>query len=149
MEFTFLLPLTVGLTIGYKAWGSSHDIAHLAVIFAIVNLLVSLLLAPWEIQILLLILTAIIAKPLWQKFENKGGPWQSENSPKTDAKLHYRGISYESKKPAILVNNAEKITKCYRGVDYECSQKSTQVANNVPDKVIKYRGVDIKTKIKD
>ena len=149
MEFTFLLPLTIGLIVGYKAWGSRHDIAHLAVTFSAISLLTSLLLAPWEVQIILLILTAIIAKVLWENFDNKNSLQQSETSENQDKELHYRGISYDTKKIDTPINNTEKTIKCYRGIDYESSGASAQKTNETPDKVIKYRGVDIKTKIKD
>ncbi|AIE73602.1 MULTISPECIES: DUF4278 domain-containing protein [unclassified Synechocystis] len=149
MEFTFLLPLTIGLMVGYKAWGSQHDIAHLAVVFAIVNLLVSLLLAPWEIQVVLLILIVVLAGPLWQKFDNKNNFQVAQTNEDKDATLHYRGVTYESPKSAVSIEETKKVTKCYRGIDYESSGAYTRSDNDPKGKVIKYRGINIKTKAED
>ncbi|MBE9174869.1 DUF4278 domain-containing protein [Synechocystis salina LEGE 06155] len=149
MEFTFLLPLTVGLIVGYKAWGSRHDIAHLAVIFAVANLLASLLLAPWEVKVILLILAAIVVGPLWQSFDNKNTLANTLTSDSKDTELHYRGISYESSKSTVPIEKTQKISKCYRGIDYESSGTYTPKNNEVKGKVIKYRGVDIGTKTQD
>ncbi len=149
MEFTFLLPLTIGLIVGYKALGSNHDIAHLAGIFALASLLLSLLLAPWEVQIAILVLGGVIARLLWQKFENKNNLQESEGTKKQDKELQYRGISYGSKKSDIPITKTEKITKCYRGIDYESSGISEKKIDEMPGKVIKYRGVDLKNKVKD
>jgi membrane protein implicated in regulation of membrane protease activity len=95
MEFAFLLPLTIGLIVVYRAWGSNHDIAHLAIIFAVASLLAGLLLSPWEVQIVLLILIGIVAKLLWQNFDDKNDFQDPKNTENKDANLHYRGISYE------------------------------------------------------
>ncbi len=149
MEFTFLLPLTIGLMVGYKAWGSRHDIAHLAVIFAVVNLLASLLLAPWEVKVVLLILAAIVVGPLWQSFDSKNNLPDTQTSDSKETELHYRGISYESSKSTVPIEKTEKISKCYRGIDYESSGTYTAQNNEVKGKVIKYRGVDIGTKTQD
>lgn len=146
MEFTFLLPLTIGLMVGYKAWGSRHDIAHLAVIFAVANLLASLLLAPWEVKVILLILAAIVVGPLWQSFDNKNNLPNTQTIDSKETELHYRGISYESPKSTIPIEKTEKISKCYRGIDYESSGTYTAQNNEVKVKAIKYRGVDIGTK---
>ncbi|MBE9202580.1 DUF4278 domain-containing protein [Synechocystis salina LEGE 06099] len=149
MEFTFLLPLTIGLMVGYKAWGSRHDIAHLAVIFAVVNLLASLLLAPWEVKVILLIITALVVGPLWQSFDSKNNLQNIPTSDSKETELHYRGISYESPKSTVPIEKTEKISKCYRGIDYESSGTCTPQNNEVKGKVIKYRGVDIRVKKQD
>ncbi|QUS60417.1 DUF4278 domain-containing protein [Synechocystis sp. PCC 7339] len=149
MEFTFLVPLSIGLMVGYKAWGSRHDIAHLAVIFAVVNLLASLFLAPWEVKVILLIITALVVGPLWQSFDSKNNLQNIPTSDNKETELHYRGISYESPKSTVPIEKTQKISKCYRGIDYESSGTCTPQNNEVKGQVIKYRGVDIKAKKQD
>ncbi len=146
MEFIFVLPLTIGLIFGYKTLGSNDDIAHLVAIFALLNLLVSLLLAPWEIQIVLLILVAVIARLLWQSLDERISFFKSEAITNKNTGLHYRGIGYELNTSGVPLKSTEKSPKCYRGIEYDSSISSTEEVKNIPDTVIKYRGVNVQGK---
>ncbi|MFM1841485.1 MAG: hypothetical protein RLZZ490_216 [Cyanobacteriota bacterium] len=146
MEFSFLVPLGIGLIVGYKSLGSNHDIAHLVAVFAVINLLVSLLLAPWEIQIILLGVGAIAVRLLWVKFDHQTDAAQSGNLQENQAsKLQYRGISYQSCGAIESPEQTEQAVKCYRGINYQSPKPSSEVAQAIPKKVIKYRGTEIRS----
>ncbi len=147
MEFSFLVPLGIGLIVGYKSLGSNHDIAHLVAVFAVINLLASLLLAPWEIQILLLFVVAIAVRFLWVKFDNKlDADALSGWKDKKESSLHYRGIDYQAPATTELPENKEKVVKCYRGISYQSTELSAKEIKDIPKKVIKYRGTEVKPK---
>jgi len=144
MEFSFLVPLAIGLMVGYKSLGSNHDIAHLVSVFAVINLLVSLLLAPWEIQIILLGVVAIAARLLWIKFDGKTDPTQSASLPENqESKLQYRGIGYQSSGATESQSKTKPVAKCYRGISYQSPESCAPVAQDLPKKVIKYRGTEV------
>lgn len=59
MHFSFLIPLCTGLVTGYVAKKSQDDIAYIISIFTIISLILSLILAPWQLQFLLLLVVLI------------------------------------------------------------------------------------------
>ena len=67
MPLFFLIPLCTGLVTGYLFKKSSDEIAYLAGVFAAISLILSLILAPWQIQLGLLILVLVITNKLLQK----------------------------------------------------------------------------------
>jgi hypothetical protein len=149
MEFSFLVPLGIGLIVGYKSLGSNHDIAHLVAVFAVINLLISLLLAPWEIQILLLFVVAIAVQLLWAKFDSKNDADILSNFGKNkESTLHYRGIDYQPPAATESPENNEKAVKCYRGISYQSSEIPAKEIKDVPEQVIKYRGTVVNPKQK-
>ncbi|MGA1622687.1 MAG: DUF4278 domain-containing protein [Synechocystis sp.] len=148
MEFSFLLPLGIGLIVGYKSLGSNHDIAHIVAVFAVINLLISLLLAPWEIQIILLVVVAIAVRLLWIKFESKGESDSSAALADSQlSKLQYRGIGYQAPETSDVSEkkaSQEKVVKCYRGINYQSPESSAAAPPELPKTVIKYRGKEVK-----
>jgi hypothetical protein len=149
MEFSFLVPLGIGLIVGYKSLGSNHDIAHFVAIFAVINLLVSLVLAPWEIQILLLFVVAIAVQLLWAKFDAKSDADVLSNlEANKESTLHYRGIDYQPPTTIESPENNEKAVKCYRGISYQSPELSAKATQDLPEKVIKYRGSVVSPKQK-
>lgn len=71
MTLAFLIPLFAGLVSGYIFKKSTDEIGYLPGAFAIVCFLISLVLAPWEIQLLLLVFVLFITQKLLQKNEYK------------------------------------------------------------------------------
>jgi hypothetical protein len=69
MALAFLIPLFTGLVSGYVFKKSTDEIGYLAGAVAIVSFIISLVLAPWEIQLLLLIFVLLITHKLLQKNE--------------------------------------------------------------------------------
>lgn len=59
MPLFFLIPLFVGLLTGYISKKCHDEIAYIISLFTIISLILSLILAPWQIQVVLLILVFI------------------------------------------------------------------------------------------
>ncbi|MGH1395939.1 MAG: hypothetical protein ACRAVC_18215 [Trichormus sp.] len=55
MPLFFLIPLVTGLATGYISQKCHDETAYIISLFTILSLILSLILAPWQIQLLLLI----------------------------------------------------------------------------------------------
>ncbi|MHC5728888.1 MAG: hypothetical protein ACYTXY_33185 [Nostoc sp.] len=71
MPLFFLIPLCTALATGYLFKKSTDEIAYLAGVFAAISLILSLVLAPWQIQFGLLIIVLIITNRLLQENKSK------------------------------------------------------------------------------
>lgn len=142
----FLIPLTICLASGYIFKHSAEEMAYLTGIVAVVSLVLSLALAPWQIQLLVLTLVIISTKRLLSLNEksleleekeqrlNAGGvsyelPASLEPATADDLKFKYRGVSYKPT-PSTQVTEGEMAFK-YRGNPSSVSQ---------PNLELKYRG---------
>ncbi|MEA5596594.1 DUF4278 domain-containing protein [Rivularia sp. UHCC 0363] len=105
MPLFFLIPLTICVITGYISKRCSDEVGYLAGLFAIISLVLSLVLAPWEIQVLLLIVVLVTTKKLLQrnecklKFEENGNNHQNQISQsetlKKQVTRQYRGANYQ------------------------------------------------------
>ncbi|AFY54839.1 hypothetical protein Riv7116_2323 [Rivularia sp. PCC 7116] len=71
MPLFFLIPLSICVITGYIFNRCSDEVGYLAGLFAIMSLVLSLILAPWEIQALLLVIVLVTTKKLLQRNEYK------------------------------------------------------------------------------
>ena len=71
MALFFLIPLGTALATGYLFKKSTDEIAYIAGVFAAISLILSLVLAPWQIQFGLLIIVFIITNRLLQENDSK------------------------------------------------------------------------------
>ena len=71
MPLFFLIPLSICVITGYIFNRCSDEVGYLAGLFAIISLVLSLILAPWEIQVLLLVVVLVTTKKLLQRNEYK------------------------------------------------------------------------------
>lgn len=71
MLLFFLIPLCTALATGYLFKNSTDEIAYLAGVFAAISLILSLILAPWQIQFGFLIIVFVITNRLLQNNESK------------------------------------------------------------------------------
>lgn len=71
MPLFFVIPLTICIITGYIFNRCSDEVGYLAGLFAIISLILSLILAPWEIQVLLLVAVLVTTKKLLQRTEYK------------------------------------------------------------------------------
>lgn len=69
MALFFLLPLFTGLVGGYIFKKSTDEIGYLVGIFAAICIVLGLIFAPWQILLLVLILTLTVPKKLLRKNE--------------------------------------------------------------------------------
>ena len=71
MPLFFLLPLSICVITGYIYNRCSDEVGYLSGLFAIISFILSLILAPWEIQVLLLVTVLVTTKKLLQRNEYK------------------------------------------------------------------------------
>lgn len=62
MQLFFLIPLTICLAAGYVFKNSADEMAELTGLVIFVSLILSLVLAPWQFQLLVLMLVTISTK---------------------------------------------------------------------------------------
>lgn len=170
MDFSFLWPLLFAGVVFYVLKHSADEIAYMSVAVFIVCLLVSLVIAPWQVQLLLLGLVLLSTQRLSQSGDvGVDGKEQSigffvglKNRFKVspgrlvegvyksaavlpDEVLHehlsYRGVDYDLDLPVVEETKRE-ITGTYRGQVWS----SVEVKSSEQEKPveIKYRGATIK-----
>jgi len=71
MPLFFLIPLSICVITGYIFNRCSDEVGYLAGLFAIISLVLSLILAPWEIQVMLLVVVLVTTKKLLLRNEYK------------------------------------------------------------------------------
>ncbi len=109
MSLVFGISLTIVLISAYICKHSSEEIAELATSILLLSLIVSLVLAPWPLQFLLLIL--VVASNQLQLLPSE---LRSEPQAETKIQLMYRGVKYEPT-PSSVEGTNSKITGNYRG----------------------------------
>ncbi len=71
MHLLFLIPLMTSLVAGYIFNKSAQEIADLSGSVAVISLILSLVLAPWQFQLLVLIVVIISTRKLLRQNEYK------------------------------------------------------------------------------
>lgn len=155
MVWYFIIPLGIALVVNYIVKNATDEIAYIATAILVVSLIVSLIIAPWQLQCLLVILVLLSNIRIWQKGEDaideSTEPDQNLNpggSASVPA-LSYRGINYKVQpKNKGEVNQEVKegeIIGKYRGqVLKSHTSKNTQVQTEKTQNFeIKYRGIKV------
>jgi predicted membrane protein len=70
MALFFLVPLCTALVTGYLVKQSTDEIAYIAGVFGSICFILSLVLAPWQIQLLMLVVVLITTNSLLSKNES-------------------------------------------------------------------------------
>ncbi len=127
MVFAFLIPLFTGLVSGYIFQKSTDEIGYLAGVAAVISFVVSLILAPWEIQFLLLVVVLVSTHKLLQQNESRI-KLQSDRDrvlaspqPQIEVPCKYRGANYEPHDTVTEVTEGEIVGK-YRGSPWRSHQ---------------------------
>ncbi len=136
MNWVFITPLAIGLTVAYLFKNATDEGAYLAGSVVLVNLLVSLVIAPWEIKALLLIVVVLISRRLLQPQKE----WTDESSEEKKIELTYRGAKYETTAPDVEVSEGAIAGK-YRGKIWRVHELQNGVTTT--SKNIKYRGAQV------
>lgn len=148
MAWYFIIPLGIALVVYYILKHATDEIAYIATAILVVSLIISLIIAPWQLQFLLLLLVLLSNIRIWQKTEEL----EDDLSP-ADPKINmsYRGINYEVQpKSAIAANEevkeAEMVIGKYRGQVLKThSPQHTQVQSETTRNFeIQYRGIKVK-----
>lgn len=109
MSLVFVISLAILIISAYIFKHSADELSYLAAAISGVSLLISLILAPWPIQLLLLIVVLLSNRQQALPSDYLVEPQEEEK-----AKLTYRGVSYEPTPPPVDVTEAEMTGK-YRG----------------------------------
>lgn len=148
MAWYFIIPLGIALVVYYILKYATDEIAYIATAILVVSLIVSLIIAPWQFQFLLLLLVLLSNIRIWQKTEELDDDL-SPADPKIN--MSYRGINYEVQpKSAIAANEevkeAEMVIGKYRGQVLKThSPQHTQVQSETTRNfAIQYRGIKVK-----
>ncbi|AFZ37268.1 hypothetical protein Sta7437_3776 [Stanieria cyanosphaera PCC 7437] len=148
MHLLFLIPLLLGLVAGYISQSADTEIAYLTTTISIVSLFASIIIAPWQIQLLILLIVMVGAKQLWQRNENKFNLEISEleqtqqSSQENNSQRKYRGVSYQ--KTTSEAQNVDNTTvRKYRGITWIKSVPANSPAK--PKSELKYRGNSVTT----
>jgi hypothetical protein len=149
MDLLFLIPLSVGLLAGYISQNADLEIAYLTTTVSVVSLFASLIIAPWQIQLLILLLVMFGARQLWQKTENqlnleKSEQEQTQQFSNNSNQRKYRGVSYEKTHAEEKILDNTTVGK-YRGISWKKTNFPTEITLSFPTK-LKYRGNSITTK---
>ena len=138
MRLFFLIPLTSALISGYIFKRSPDEMAYLTGLVTIISVVLTLALAPWQIQLAILAFVIISTRNLLRRNEYK--MMQFENS--QEEQLNYSNVSNATH---IVENNANEGEKVgmYRGSLCKINQIKTSSSQkaNFP---LKYRGASAK-----
>lgn len=140
MPYLFLLPLGLAVGMVYLARNSSDEIAYLSAFVAVGGLLLSLILAPWEIQLLLLIAVVVIVTVLWRRSGEEGKEAIENPVAGITGEKKYRGVTY-TETPAEEVPEIEVEGK-YRGASVKISN-TRSIAAPIRPSALKYRGASV------
>ncbi|MEB3214871.1 MAG: DUF4278 domain-containing protein [Nostocales cyanobacterium 94392] len=126
MPLFFLIPLFICVITGYIFKKCSDEVGYLAGLFAIISLVLSLILAPWEIQVLLLVVVLVTTKKLLQQNEYQ-------------LKFEERDHNYHQNQTVSPSETVKKeVTRQYRGTNYQVDIVNTEI---IEEEVKgKYRG---------
>ena len=139
MPWSFMITLGIALAVTYILKNSADEIAYLAASILLVSLLVSLVIAPWQIQVLLLVLALVSSNRLLQPSRQL----IIESEPDKRTKLCYRGVDYEPPAPLEEAKEGEIIGK-YRGQILKAGTKQTALMVQQNQALeLKYRGASI------
>ena len=136
MRFYFVIPLIVALISVYFYQKSDEEISYLTGSVTVISLILSLVLAPWELQAGILVLAIVLVRNLWNKIEQQRE--MNEDSPE---------IQQENGKPNLKDaladhENQPKTERKYRGVTLNRDGEDVDPIKIKPPKTqLKYRGV--------
>lgn len=147
MRLLFLLPLTSALITGYLFQKTTQEIAYLTGTIALVSLIFSLLIAPWQVQLIIVVVAIVIARQGWrrlqdiEKVEESIKPDQVTTTSKKKEINKYRGVLYNLSPSRINMTPGNLEIK-YRGNPLP-SQQLEPFGVIHRQSNLKYRGVDI------
>jgi predicted membrane protein len=127
----FLISLFTSLVTGYIFKKCKDEIAYLVGIFAIVSIVITLVLAPWQIQLLLLVCVLFITQKLLKKNEYKL-KLEENSQGKLNYSDHHEQILSQSK------ITEEEIARKYRGAIYQAENPVEFTEGEI---IGKYRGL--------
>lgn len=165
MTLFFIIPLAIVLLAVYIYKNSADEIAYLAASISGVGLILSLILAPWQLKLLLLVVVLLTTTKIWwpgNQLEDSNSSElssaisrsdsltensQTEESTASDkvftpwVKRIYRGVNYDNNSPALKVSEGE-VKGRYRGQVWKSARLETPTVNQ-PTFELQYRGATL------
>jgi predicted membrane protein len=138
MPLLFLIPLFTGLVTGYIFKNSTDEIGQIIGVVAAISLVLSLILAPWQVQLLLLVVVLVSTKKLLQQNE-----YELKEQEKYQEQLN------DSHKQEVISSQAQKMeneaTRKYRGNNYQATDVNIEVKEG--EIIGRYRGLPLRHSI--
>ncbi len=150
MRWLFLIPLTTGILSGYISYYLMDEIAYFTGALSLISLLICLFIAPWQLQLFILVLVLLAVRLLWIKVNAQPESIDvssilediEEEVAKAEHQRTYRGIPYPSEDPENVPHIESPKKGTYRGVPWQTEQNP--VKHSKDSKFIqKYRGIPI------
>lgn len=139
----FLLPLAIALVAIYIHYNSAEEISYLFALISIVSVLLTLVLAPWQMQVGLLIVALVVSRTKLSTVQPGPSVGLEEDE---GQKVIYRGFTYEYNNSTVEKNKAQIAAKDRSNtlnlLDSTSSQPNfslNQSSQSLPVKLI-YRG---------
>jgi predicted membrane protein len=138
MTLLFVIPIFTGLVAGYIFKKSTDEIGQIIGVVAAISLALGLILAPWQVQLLLLIVVFVSTKKLLQQNEYKLKSQEKDQEQlnnhqnqelissqaqkiETEAILKYRGSNYQAPDVNVEIQDREVVGR-YRGIPWRMHQ---------------------------
>lgn len=138
MHFSFLIPLIVALISAYLYQKSDEEISYLTGSVTVISLILSLILAPWELQAGILVLAIILVRNLWNKIEQQRE--FNENSPDSQAGNGTAEVSISPDVNETQKKTQDKTERKYRGILWKKKDINLIEIDRQKAK-LKYRGI--------
>lgn len=138
MSWFFLSSLVTFLVAVYIFKNSTDEICYLTGSIAAISLLLILVLAPWQIQCLLLMLVLLSSK---RRSLSSSSLVESQHREDQSTQLVYRGANYKPTPPKLEIAEGE-ITGKYRGQVWK-AHNPVEAPLPQPVSIIKYRGAGV------
>ncbi len=145
------ISLATGITASYFTKHTSEEISYLMGSLTFFSLLLSLILAPWQIKLIILIIVIISIHRFWQHIgsdkeleteqQTLKKSQHSEDSKQLKIESKYRGVAYQPHPETAKVVE-EELTGKYRGHPYHITHHQPH-STPQPQFELKYRGVNI------
>jgi predicted membrane protein len=122
MPLLFIIPLLAGLIAGYIFKTSTDEIGQLTGVVAAISLILSLVLAPWQLQVLILIVVLASTQKLLVQNEYQSKlkkNYQKQDFGSNNSKI----LGHKSESKDVMLEARErKIIGKYRGIPFKITQ---------------------------
>jgi hypothetical protein len=148
MRLLFLIPLGTGLILTYLSRSFEEEVVYLINVLTIISFSLSLIIAPWQIQLFILVVLLIKIQRFLPKIKDESLEVKTENPQSNQVEnrtIKYRGVTYKLHSTETSITEGEIVGK-YRGRvlhshklqdNLDLKQKSNQKYH------LKYRGVNV------
>jgi hypothetical protein len=151
MNLLFLVPLFIALIAAYLFQKTTQEIAYLTGTITAISLIISLIVAPWQLQLVIVIIALLLARQLWQQLNAIETPVEILNTSDKSSELSqsltapepeedksdkkYGGLTYQKGAPVT-------VERKYRGHVVKVQEVSPNLIIKQKSN-LKYRGITI------